>query len=142
MKELFTDEDFKKLSKEFQMFLFAPAPGDPDLVKRFSRVILEERIYNAVNGIREASDADLMIALSTLSAEAPLNEEATAIFIHLVLKEVKKVGMEAPEMFKEYEHLSDYLQGEMREMKRKLFGRLVRASKKVEKLKKKSVKAG
>ena len=141
MKE-FTDEDFKKLSKEFQMFLFAPAPGDPDLVKRFEKVILEERIYNAVNGIREASDADLMIALSMLSAEAPLNNEATAIFIHLALKEVKKVGMEAPEMFKEYEHLSDYLQDEMRKMKRELFRRLVKASKEMDTLRRKSAKAG
>ncbi len=141
MREV-NDEDFKKLSKEFQRFILAPVPGDPDLVKRFGKVILEERIHNAVDGMREASDADLMIALSSLSSEAPLNEEATAIFIHLALKEVKKVGIEAPEMFKEYEHLSDYLQGEMREMKRKLFGTLVRASEKIEKAKKKSVKVG
>jgi len=123
------------LSKEFQRFILAPIPGDSTIAERFAATILTERIYNALNGIREASDGDLMAMLNFLSFEAPLNEEATAIYIHVAISEIKKIGEEIPDEFKEYEHLPDYLKDKMKFMKARLFESLVKASKEAEKIK-------
>ena len=84
------DNTTKRIPAEFLHFLEAPINcKDAYLVKRYIQQVYTERIENILDRKKEVPDADLMLIIADVAAEAPLDSDYTKIFEYLGLKETK-----------------------------------------------------